>query len=119
MLVRRLNKAPFPAESPTIGRDCWKRLTFCEFLAADSYSTQGSNAIESAFATVWLRQRVSNGADCRAEGLPLIFKPLRVAVKPWRRIDSLHKVVSMLEVAKFVDDEAVERDTQERRASVA
>ena len=75
--------------------------------------------IESAFATVRLRQRVTKGAGSRAKGLTMAFKLLAMAEKRWRRIRSPQLVASLLEGMKFLDGKPIEADTQEGRKSAA
>ena len=80
---------------------------------------KGTNVIESAFATVRLRQRVTKGAGSRAKGLTMAFKLLAMAEKRWRRIRSPHLVKPMLEGKKFLDGKPIESDTQEGQKSAA
>ena len=46
-----------------------------------------SNVIESPFATVRLRQRVTKGAGSRTKGLLMAYKLLDMARRRWRRLD--------------------------------
>jgi len=46
--------------------------------------------IESSFATVRLRQRVTKGAGSRTKGLLMAYKPLDMAQTRWRRLDGAH-----------------------------
>jgi hypothetical protein len=46
--------------------------------------------IESPFATVRLRQRVTKGAGLRAKGLLMTYKLLDMAQARWRRLDGAH-----------------------------
>jgi hypothetical protein len=45
-----------------------------------------SNVIESPFATVRLRQRVTKGAGSRTKGLLMAYKLLDMAQARWRRL---------------------------------
>ena len=49
-----------------------------------------SNVIESPFATVRLRQRVTKGAGSRTKGLLMAYKLLGLAQARWRRLDGAH-----------------------------
>ncbi len=73
--------------------------------------------IESAFATVRLRQRVTKGAGTRTRGLTMAFQLLAMAEKRWRRIRSPHLVQQMLDGTKFLDGRSVTEDNQEGRAA--
>ncbi len=44
--------------------------------------------IESAFATVRLRQRVTKGAGSRSKGLTMAFKLLEMAQQRWRKLNA-------------------------------
>lgn len=112
-------KDKYPKAVASLLRDREKLLTFYDFPAAHWQSIRSTNVIESAFATVRLRQRVTKGAGSRSKGLTMAFKLLAMAEKRWRRIRSPHLVRVMLEGTKFVDGEPVANDTQEGRKSAA
>ncbi len=92
-------------------------LTFYDFPAAHWQSIRSTNVIESAFATVRLRQRVTKGAGSRAKGLTMALKLLAMAEKRWRRIRSPQLVKPLLEGTKFRDGKPIEANTQEGRKS--
>lgn len=120
--VRRFEKEyedKYPKAVASLMRDRETMLTFYDFPAAHWQSIRSTNPIESAFATVRLRQRVTKGAGSRAKGLTMAFKLLAMAEKRWRRIRSPHLVKPMLEGTKFLDGKSVETDTQEGRKSAA
>jgi len=50
----------------------------------------GVRVIESPFATVRLRQRVTKGAGSRTKGLLMAYKLLDMAQARWRRLDGAH-----------------------------
>jgi hypothetical protein len=68
-----------------------------------------TNPIESTFATVKLRTRVTKGAGSRRAGLAMTFKLLKVAEKTWRRIDGQELVPLVRAGVRFVDGKRVER----------
>jgi putative transposase len=109
----------YPKAVASLLRDREKLLTFYDFPAAHWQSIRSANVIESAFATVRLRQRVTKGAGSRAKGLTMAFKLLAMAQKRWRRIRSPQLVQELLEGTKFVDGESSMNDTQEGRKNVA
>jgi hypothetical protein len=59
--------------------------------------------IESAFATVRLRQRVTKGAGSRTKGLLMAFKLLDMAQQRWRRLDGAALLPLVRAGVKFVD----------------
>ena len=109
----------YPKAVASLLRDRDTMLTFFDFPAAHWLSIRSTNVIESAFATVRLRQRVTKGAGSRAKGLTMAFKLLAMAEKRWRRIRRPQLVQELLEGRKFVDGEPVTNDTQEGRKSAA
>jgi len=58
-----------------------------EFPAEHWKHLRTSNVIESPFATVRLRQRVTKGAGSRTKGLPMAYKLLAMAQARWRRLN--------------------------------
>ena len=62
-----------------------------------------SNVIESPFATVHLRQRVTKGAGSRTKGLLMAYKLLDMAQARWRRLDGAQLLPLVREGAVFVD----------------
>lgn len=109
----------YPKAVASLLRDREKMLTFYDFPAAHWQSIRSTNVVESAFATVRLRQRVTKGAGSRAKGLTMAFKLLAMAEKRWRRIRSPQLVKLMLEGTKFIDGRPIESDSQEGRKSAA
>ena len=76
-------------------------------------------AIQSAFATVRLRQRVTKGAGTRTRGLTMAFQLLAMAQKRWRRIRSPQLVQKLLDGTKFLDGRSVTEQNEEERKSAA
>src|SRR5690349_20591136 len=78
-------KYPKAVESLTAN---WERLvSFFDFPAEHWKHLRTTNVIESAFATVRLRERVTKGAGSRTKGLLMAFKLLDMAQQRWRRLD--------------------------------
>jgi putative transposase len=65
-------------------------LAFCEFPAEHWIHLRTTNPIiESTFATVRLRQRVTNGPGSRAAGVAMAFKLIEAAQTRWRMVNAL------------------------------
>ena len=79
--------------------------------------SQTGNVIESAFATVRLRQRVTKGAGSRRKGLLMAFKLLVMAELRWRRINGLKLIPLVRAGASFHDGLAVELGVRTGRAA--
>jgi transposase-like protein len=71
----------------TLERDAAALLTFFDFPAEHWKHLRTSNVIESPFATVRLRQRVTKGAGSRTKGLLMAYKLLDMAQARWRRLN--------------------------------
>jgi len=71
-------------------KDAGALLTFFDFPAEHWKHLRTSNVIESPFATVRLRQRVTKGAGSRTKGLLMAYKLLDMAQARWRRLDGAH-----------------------------
>jgi transposase-like protein len=63
-------------------------LAFFDFPAEHWLHLRTGNVIESPFATVRLRQRVTKGAGSRQKGLLMAFQLLAMAERRWRRINA-------------------------------
>jgi len=63
-------------------------LTFFDFPAAHWKHLRTTNPIESTFATVRLRTKVTKGPGSRNAGLAMVFKLLLAAEKTWRKLSS-------------------------------
>jgi len=74
-----------------------------------------SNVIESPFATVRLRQRVTKGAGSRTKGLLMAYKLLDMAQARWRRLNAAHLLLLVRAGVTFVDGK--QRATTGRRPS--
>ncbi len=92
-------------------------LAFYDFPAEHWKHLRTSNVIESPFATVRLRQRVTKGPGCRDAGLAMAYKLLDAAQARWRRVDG-HEVVALVRAgAKFIDGRLQERNETDAQAA--
>lgn len=84
-------------------------LTFFAFPAEHWKHLRTTNPIESTFATVKLRQRVTKGAGSRSAGLAMAFKLMQSAQRTWRRLDA-HELLPLVRAGvRFVDGKQEER----------
>ena len=96
------------AASLADGRD--KLVTHFDFPAEHWQHLRTTNPIESTFATVKLRQRVTKGAGSRAAGLAMAFKLLLAAERSWRRLNG-HELLPLVAAGVvFRDGVRVERE---------
>ncbi len=93
-------------------------LTFFDFPAEHWKHIRTSNPIESAFATVRLRQRVTKGPGSRKRGLLMAYKLLRMAGERWRRLDAANLLPLVRAGVQFNNGEQIEReDTHQKVAA--
>ena len=113
--------AKYPKAVAKLDRD-WAHLTaFYDFPAEHWRHLRTSNAIESSFATVKLRTRVTKGAGSKKAALAMAYKLLDAAQERWRRFNGHELVADVLAGVKFKDGVRVTDDhtttTDERAAA--
>jgi putative transposase len=102
--------AKYPKAVASLRRDQDKLLTFYDFPAEHWKHIRTTNPIESSFATVRLRQRVTKGPGSRARGLTMAYKLLRMAEERWRRLDGATLLPLVRAGVPFVDGVRQERN---------
>jgi len=90
-------------------------LTFYDFPAAHWVHLRTTNPIESTFATVRARTKVTKGAGTRRRGLVMAYKLLDAAQDRWRKVNSPELVVQVRAGIEFKNGIRVERRTDESR----
>jgi putative transposase len=95
--------AKYPKAVASLRRDEAELLAFFEFPAEHWQHLRTTNVIESPFATVRLRQRVTKGAGSRQKGLFMAFKLLLMAEQRWRRINGAHLIPLVRAGVRFID----------------
>ena len=113
--------AKYPKSVAKLDKD-WAHLTaFYDFPAEHWRHLRTSNAIESSFATVKLRTRVTKGAGSKKAALAMAYKLLDAASERWRRFNGHELVADVLAGATFKDGIRVTDDetttTDERVAA--
>jgi putative transposase len=103
-------EAKYPKAVAKLERD-WTALTaFYEFPAEHWRHLRTTNPIESSFATVKLRTRVTKGAGSKAAALAMAYKLLDAAQDRWRRFNGHELVADVLAGVQFTDGEPVTDD---------
>ena len=87
-------------------------LALYDFPAEHWKHLRTTNAVESSFATVRLRQRVTKGAGSRTKGLLMAFKLLDMAQLRWRRLNGSELLPLLRAGVPFVDGVQQERDEE-------
>ncbi len=94
-------------------------LTLYDFPAEHCKHLRTTNPIDSTFATVRLRQRVTKGAGHRTKALTMAYKLIQMAQQRWRRLDAPHLLPLVRAGVTFVDGVQVERHNDEDRKDAA
>jgi transposase-like protein len=87
-------------------------LAFYDYPAEHWIHLRTTNPIESTFATVRLRQRVTKGPGSRAAGIAMAFKLIESAQTRWRAVNAPHLVALVRAGAEFKNGKLVERPDQ-------
>ncbi len=101
--------AKWPKAVAKITDDVDVLLAFYDFPAEHWIHLRTTNPIESTFATVRLRQRVTKGPGSRAAGVAMAFKLMESAQHRWRAVNAPHLVALVRAGARFDKGELVER----------
>ena len=84
-------------------------LAFYDYPAEHWVHLRTTNPIESTFATVRLRQRVTKGPGSRAAGVAMAFKLIESAQARWRAVNAPHLVALVRAGARFEKGKLIER----------
>jgi transposase-like protein len=111
--------AKFPKAVAKITYDLEKLLAFYDFPAEHWVHLRTTNPIESTFATVRHRSKVTKGPGSRAAGLAMAFKLIESAQDHWRMVNAPHLVALVRAGATFVNGQVVERPEEETQHEAA
>ena len=104
--------AKWPKAVAKIVDDTEPLLAFYDFPAEHWIHLKTTNPIESTFATVRLRTKVTKGPGSRAAGLAMAFKLIEAAQDRWRAVNGPHLVALVRAGAHFDKGVIVERQQQ-------
>lgn len=94
-------------------------LAFYEFPAEHWIHLRTTNPIESTFATVRHRTKVTKGPGSKAAGLAMAFKLIEAAQHRWRAVNAPHLVALVRAGARFEHGKLVERPTRDTAAATS
>ncbi|AEM82686.1 IS256 family transposase [Streptomyces violaceusniger] len=101
--------AKYPKVVKRITDDEDELLAFFDFPAEHWLHLRTTNPIESTFATVRLRTKVTKGAGSRAAALAVVFKLIESAQARWRAVNAPHLVALVRAGSRFERGHLVER----------
>ncbi len=102
--------AKWPKAVAKITDDEQELLAFFDFPAEHWIHLRTTNPIESTFATVRHRTKVTKGPGSKAAGIAMAFKLIQAAQDRWRAVNAPHLVALVRAGARFERGQLVERD---------
>jgi transposase-like protein len=106
--------AKFGKAVAKITDDTEQLLAFYDYPAEHWVHLRTTNPIESTFATVRHRTKITRGPGSRAAGLAMAFKLILAAQDRWRAVNAPHLVALVRAGAVFVDGQLVERSDEDQ-----
>ena len=101
--------AKFPKAVAKITDDLEELLAFYDYPAEHWIHVRTTNPIESTFATVRHRTKITRGPGSRSTGLAMAFKLIEAAQHRWRAVNGPHLVALVRAGATFVNGKLLER----------
>jgi transposase-like protein len=111
--------AKFPKAVAKITDDLDELLAFYDYPAEHWIHLRTTNPIESTFATVRHRTKITRGPGSRAAGLAMAFKLIQAAQARWRAVNAPHLVALVRAGATFVNGKLVERPDEHPQPEAA
>ena len=102
--------AKYPKAVAKIVDDTDVLLEFYRYPAEHWIHLRTTNPIESTFATVRLRTKVTKGPRSRAAGIAMAYKLIEAAQSKWRAVNAPHLVKLVRDGATFEKGKLVEPD---------
>lgn len=106
--------AKYPKAIACLQEDQERLLVHFDFPAEHWKHLRTTNIIESPFATVRLRTRVTKGAGSRAKALLMAYKLLDMAQERWRKLDGAELLAQVRAGVSFVDGVRQEREVKRK-----
>jgi transposase-like protein len=109
--------AKWPKAVAKIVDDAEPLLTFFDFPAEHWQHLRTTNPIESTFATVRLRTKVTKGPGSRAAGLAMAYKLIEAAQDRWRKVNAPELVALVRAGARFHEGRLIETNPAAQEAA--
>jgi transposase-like protein len=111
--------AKFPKAATKITDDLEELLAFYDYPCEHWVHLRTTNPIESTFATVRHRTKVTKGPGSRAAGLAMAFKLIESAQDRWRAVNAPHLVALVRAGATFTNGKLIERPGEKAQPEAA
>jgi transposase-like protein len=111
--------AKFPKAVAKITGDLEELLAFYDYPAEHWIHLRTTNPIESTFATVRHRTKITRGPGSRAAGLAMAFQLIQAAQGRWRAVNAPHLVALVRAGATFEGGKLVERPDETLQSEAA
>jgi transposase-like protein len=111
--------AKFPKAVGKVTDDVDELLAFYDYPAEHWVHLRTTNPIESTFATVRHRTKVTRGPGSKAAGLAMAFKLILSAQERWRAVNAPHLVALVRAGASFVNGQLAEREEDQPAAETS
>jgi transposase-like protein len=108
--------AKFAKATAKITDDVEELLAFYDYPAEHWVHLRTTNPIESTFATVRHRTKITRGPGSKAAGLAMAFKLILAAQDRWRAVNAPHLVALVRAGAVFINGKLVERSEDQQAA---
>ena len=102
-------RAKFPKAIAKITDDVDSLLAFYDYPAQHWIHLRTTNPIESTFATVRNRSKITKGPGSRAAGIAMAFKLIEAVQSRWRAANAPHLVALVRAGARFENGKLIER----------
>lgn len=102
-------EAKYPGACKCLKKDKEQLFTFYDFPAMHWQHIRTTNPIESTFATVRHRSRLTKGCGSRRATLSMVFKLALGAERSWKRLRGYKLIEKVIAGVQFKDGEEVEK----------
>jgi transposase-like protein len=109
----------FPKATAKVADDEDELLAFYDYPAEHWVHLRTTNPIESTFATVRLRTKVTKGHGSKAAALAMAFKLIESAQRRWRMVNAPHLVALVRNGAVFINGQLAERPDDQGQPEAA
>jgi len=111
--------AKFAKAVAKITDDVEELLAFYDFPAEHWVHLRTTNPIESTFATVRHRTKITRGPGSKAAGMAMAYKLIMAAQDRWRAVNAPQLVALVRAGARFVNGKLVEREEDQQDAAAS